>query len=128
MAHVPLRDALPHLDLAAEDELRRLASMLDGHPVPAERTAWHWYSQRIEPPPYAPDGRLYLLVLDATITLYSTGDDWLELTVDIAWRTPQQLTVNTAVEVACWCPQRRVLTRQPLPEPSCINRLTKPIR
>ena len=49
--------------------------------------------------------RTYLLLVDTTITLYESRDDWLELTLDIAWLAPPRLTVNAAVEVACWCPQ-----------------------
>jgi hypothetical protein len=48
---------------------------------------------------------MYLLLVDTTITLYGTRDDWLELTLDIAWIKPPKLTVNAAVEVACWCPR-----------------------
>jgi hypothetical protein len=40
-------------------------------------------------------------VLDTTITLADLDSDWLELTLDIAWRP--ELTVNAAVEVGCWC-------------------------
>lgn len=104
MAHVPLREVLPQAYLAAENQLRRLASTLDNHRLANGRTAWHWYPQRTRPPRVL-DGRLYLLIVDTTITMYNTSDDWLELTLDIAWREPQQLTVNAAVEVACWCPQ-----------------------
>jgi hypothetical protein len=66
--------------------------------------AWHWYPEHRKPP-QSWDGGLYLLLADTTITLFDTRDDWLELTLDIAWTAPSKLTVNAAVEVACWCPQ-----------------------
>jgi hypothetical protein len=65
---------------------------------------WHWYPNRRQPP-QSPQKDLYLLLVDTGITLYDTRDDWLELTLDIAWRAPQELCVNAAVEVACWCPK-----------------------
>lgn len=48
-----------------------------------------------------PAERSYELVFDTTITLFNQGSDWLELTLDVGWRP--ELTVNAAVEVACWC-------------------------
>jgi hypothetical protein len=105
MAHVPLREVLPRDYLSAEGELQRLASELDSHPSAADRTEWHWYPDRTEPPPPTSPGRLYQLLVDTTITLYDANYDWLELTLDIAWMTPPKLTVNAAVEVGCWCPQ-----------------------
>ena len=104
MAHVPLREVLPRDYLSAEGELRRLANELDSHPSAADRTVWQWYPDRTELPETS-TRRLYLLLLDTTITLYNTRDDWLELTLDIAWPAPPKLTVDAAVEVACWCPQ-----------------------
>jgi hypothetical protein len=104
IANVPLREVLPPAHLAAEDQLRTLATVLDQDRSAVGRTAWHWYPAHAESPRLA-EGRLYLLLVDATITLYNAGDDWLELTLDIAWREPQQLTVNASVQVACWCPQ-----------------------
>ena len=102
ITRVPLREVLPRRYSGAEDELRRLANELDRHPLAAERIAWHWYPDRTEPPQTSEPG-IYLLLVDTTITLYNTGDDWLELSLDIAWLAPAQLTVNAAVEVACWC-------------------------
>lgn len=102
IAHVPLHDVLPRNYVAAADDLRRLAHKLDTHRSAANRTVWHWYPEHAEPPPMSSE-RGYLLLVDTTIMLINTGDDWLELTVDIAWRP--KLTVNAAVEVACWCPQ-----------------------
>jgi hypothetical protein len=81
-----------------------LANELDSHPSAADRTVWHWYSGRTEPP-QSSDRRGYVLLIDTTITLFNTRDDWLELTLDIAWLAPPKLTVHAAVEVACWCPQ-----------------------
>lgn len=104
VAHVPLREVLPRDYLSAEGELRMLANELDSHPSAADRTAWHWYPDGTEPQQTS-NRRLYQLLVDTTITLYSTRDDWLELTLDIAWMAPPKLTVNAAVEVACWCPQ-----------------------
>ena len=102
MTHVPLQEVLPHDYLSAEGELRRLANELDSNPLAAERIVWHWYPGRKEPPQTA-ESRTYLLLVDTTITLYSTRDDWLELSLDIAWLASAKLTVNAAVEVACWC-------------------------
>jgi hypothetical protein len=94
---------LPPFCSSAEEEIRRLSSALERHRIAGGRTAWHWWPQHRQPSGLA-DGSTYSLVLDATITLLNTGVDWLELALDIAWRTPEQLTVNAAVEVACWCP------------------------
>jgi hypothetical protein len=102
IAHVPLREALPRDYAAAEDELRRLAHELERHPVAAGRIAWHWYPERTEPSQASEPGT-YLLLVDTTVTLYDTGDDWLELSLDVAWLAPAELTVSAAVEVACWC-------------------------
>lgn len=104
LADVPLGEVLPCDYLGAEGELRKLANDLDSHPRAAGRSAWHWYPERREPP-RAPGSAPYLLLVDTTITLYESRDDWLELTLDIAWLAPPRLTVNAAVEVACWCPQ-----------------------
>lgn len=104
LAQVPLGEVLPCDYVGAEDELRRLAHEFDGHPAIVGRSAWHWYPERKEPP-QSSDRGLYLLLVDTTITLYETRDDWLELTLDISWLAPPELTVNAAVEVACWCPQ-----------------------
>lgn len=104
MAYVPLRDVLPRDYLSAEGELRRLANELDGHRAAAGRTTWHWHPSRAEPPRTS-SKHLYDLLVDTTISLYDAGDDWLELTLDIAWTIPPKPTVNAAVEVACQCPQ-----------------------
>jgi hypothetical protein len=101
---VPLRDVLPPWLRTAEQDLRRSAHKLDRHPSAVDRIAWHWYPEHTEAASTFDEGN-YLLLADTTITLLNTGDDWLELTLDIAWRKPPQLTVNAAVEVACWCPQ-----------------------
>jgi len=105
MARVPLQQVLPHEYLDAEGELRRYADEFDSHPVATDRGTWHWYPEHRTRPAHIPGQTFYLLIVDTTITLYDTRDDWLELTLDIAWRTPSMLTVNAAVEVACWCPQ-----------------------
>jgi hypothetical protein len=106
MAHVPLREVLPGDYLSAEGDLRRLANELDSHLAAADRTAWHWYPDNRTQPSRTSNRRPYLLLLvDATITLYNTRDDWLELTLGIAWLAPPKLTVDAALEVACWCPQ-----------------------
>jgi hypothetical protein len=103
MAHVPLREVLPHDYLSADGELRRLANELESHPSAADRMVWHWYPHHREPPQTS-NPRLYLLLVDTTITLYNTPEDGLELTLDIAWLAPPKLTVSAAVEVTCWCP------------------------
>lgn len=103
LAQVPLGEVLPRDYAGAEDELRKLANELDRHASAVGRLAWHWYPERREPPQSSGSG-LYLLLVDTTITLCETRDDWLELTLDIAWRPSPKLTVNAAVEVACWCP------------------------
>jgi hypothetical protein len=94
---------LPHDYLAAEDELRGLAIPLDSHPSAADRVAWHWYPEDNSPPPASDELRIYRLLVDLTISLYDADSDWLELTLEIAWQQPSKLTVNAAVEVACWC-------------------------
>src|SRR5215469_5320621 len=104
LAHVPLGEVLPDDYADAEGELRKLAEALESHPSAAGRWAWHWYPEHREPP-QSSDREHYLLLTDTTTTLYNTRDDWLELTLDIAWIAPSKLTVNAAVEVACWCPQ-----------------------
>jgi hypothetical protein len=101
--------------MGAEHELRKLAIELDSDPSAADRSTWHWYPERREPSEPAPRG-IRLLLVDVTVTLYDTREDWLELTLDISWQVPPKLTVNAAVEVACWCPQNhnmhRVLSAQ----------------
>jgi hypothetical protein len=103
MERVPLRDVLPHDYLAVEDELRRLATQLDSHSSAVDRVARHWYPEHNSPPPASDELRIYLLLVDTAISLYDADSDWLELTLDIAWQQPSKLTVNAAVEVACWC-------------------------
>lgn len=97
--HVPLSDVLPSDYVAAMDELQRLARTLDLHRAAADRIGWWWYPEHRRPP----SGDAYVLLFDTTITLFNSGHDWLELTLDVAWRP--ELTVNAAVEVACWCQQ-----------------------
>lgn len=104
MARVPLREVLPRGYLSVEGELRTLANQLDSHPLAANRTQWRWHPDQTEPPPTSTE-HLHLLLVDTTITSYKTRDDWLELTLGIAWQVPPKLTVDAAVEVACWCPQ-----------------------
>jgi|GEM_PF-5889897 len=98
MARVPLRDVLPPEYVSAEEDLRSLAAELDGR----RSAVWHWYPDRTEP--YSVGGG-YVLLVDVTIPLHTSRYDWLELTLDISWRPAPTLTVNAAVEVACWCPQ-----------------------
>ena len=96
-------EVLPREHLGAEAELRRLANELEKHPLTAGRTAWHWYPGRTEPPTHSLDPGIHLLLVDTTITLYNRRDDWLELTLDIAWLAASTLAVSAAIEVACWC-------------------------
>ena len=98
---VPLSDVLPRELRAVELGLRRPAIELERHSAAGNRIGWHWYPEHSEPPP--PSSRAYQLLVDATITLLDGDHDWLELSLDIAWCPA--LTVNAAVEVACWCPQ-----------------------
>ncbi|WP_157437851.1 hypothetical protein [Actinoplanes subtropicus] len=95
-----MRDVLPLDYVAAGDDLTNLALRLETHRAAANRTAWHWYPEHAEHPQESSE-RGYLLLLDATIVLADLNTDWLELTLDIAWRP--ELTVNAAVEVGCWC-------------------------
>lgn len=97
---VPLSDVLPHDYAAAAGHLLRLAYELESHSLAAERIQWHWYPEH-NTKPAMPTGRGYQLVFDTTITLFDQSFDSLELTLDVAWRP--DLTVNAAVEVACWC-------------------------
>ncbi|MEV6849926.1 hypothetical protein [Actinoplanes sp. NPDC051411] len=101
IAQVPLAEALPPFCSGAEDELRRLSSALEQHRLAAGRTEWHWYPQH-STTPGQPEASHFLIVFDATVTLFSSGTDSLALTIDVAW-LGRQLTVNAAVEVACWC-------------------------
>lgn len=111
MTSVPLREVLSPEYLDAEDDLRTLAHKLDSHRSAAGRVAWHWYPGTEPPPTSTEPGEtagefgVYHLLVDATIQLYATGADWLELTLDIAWSPSSKVTVNAAVEVACWCIQ-----------------------
>lgn len=100
--HVPLADVLPSDYLSAMDELQRLAGALDLHPAAVDRIGWSWYPEHRKRPP-AGTGGAYVILFDTTIALFNSGHDWLELTLDVAWRSG--LTVNAAVEVACCCSQ-----------------------
>ncbi|GIJ38344.1 hypothetical protein Vwe01_16690 [Micromonospora andamanensis] len=99
---VPLPDVLPSEYAAALDELQRLGRTLDVHRAAATRIGWWWYPEHRQRPPVPADG-VHLLLFDTTITLFNSGQDWLELTLDVAWGS--RLTVNAAVEVGCWCSQ-----------------------
>ncbi|HEY0530254.1 MAG TPA: hypothetical protein VGD29_01500, partial [Actinoplanes sp.] len=48
-----------------------------------------------------PTGHGYALIFDTRITLFDQSFDSLELTMDVACHP--DLSVNAAVEVACWC-------------------------
>jgi hypothetical protein len=98
-ARVPLGEVLPTDYIGAERELRRLANELDSHPSATDRSTWHWSPGQREPSQPSPGSQL--LLVDDTITLYDIRQDWLELTLDIAWLEPPKLTVNAAIEVAC---------------------------
>ena len=95
LAHVPLGEVLPKDYQDAEGELQRLANGLGRQPSAADRSAWHWYPEHRQAP-QSPSRGPYLLLVDTTITLYDARDDWLELTLDIAWVEPPKLTVNAA--------------------------------
>jgi hypothetical protein len=97
---VPLSDVLPDDYVAGAGELRRLARALELHRAAAGRIQWWWFPEH-STPPSVPTERDYRLLFDTAITLFSTGYDWLALTLDVAWCP--ELTVNAAVEVACWC-------------------------
>ena len=98
-ARVPLGEVLPTDYIGAERELRRLANELDSHPSATDRSTWHWSPGQREPSQPSPGSQL--LLVDDTITLYDIRQDWLELTLDIAWLEPPKLAVNAAIEVAC---------------------------
>lgn len=102
IGHVPLADVLPSDYVAVMGELQRVAGALDLHPAAVDRIGWWWYPEHRKRPPVATDG-VYVLLFDTTIALFNSGHDWLELTLDVAWCSG--LTVNAAVEVACWCSQ-----------------------
>ncbi|MGW9192342.1 hypothetical protein [Micromonospora chersina] len=63
--------------------------------------AWESYTHERGPTP--PAAGAQLLVLSATVSLVNTGEDWLELSLLVAFDTPSLLEVAAAVEVACWC-------------------------
>ncbi|MEV4132152.1 hypothetical protein AB0J72_08295 [Dactylosporangium sp. NPDC049742] len=93
IVEVPLLEVLPRDCAAAVGEIRRLAGELDTHA--AGRVAWHWFPEHSRPAGHGD------VLLDASITLFNADADWLALTLDLAWSP--DLTVNAAVEVACWC-------------------------
>jgi hypothetical protein len=97
---LPLSDALPSDYAAAVGELRRSARVLEAHPAAVDRIGWWWYPKHRSLSSLQTE-HAYILLFDTTITLFNSGHDWLELTLDLAWRP--ELTVNAAVEVACWC-------------------------
>ena len=82
---VPLSDVLPSDHVAAADHLLRLVHELDVHPSAVGRIQWHWYPEH-NTKPAMPAERSYELVFDTTITLFNQSSDWLELTLDVAWR------------------------------------------
>jgi hypothetical protein len=93
---------LPSGFAAAERDLRRLAHDLEAHRSAAGHVQWHWYPEHNTKLATSTE-RICYLVFDTTITLFNQGNDWLELTLDVGWCP--ELTVNAAVEVACWCPK-----------------------
>ncbi|MDP9793063.1 hypothetical protein J2S43_001575 [Catenuloplanes nepalensis] len=97
-----MADVLPNDYVAVMGELQRLAGALDRHPAAVDRIGWWWYPEHRKRPPVATDG-VYVILLDTAIVLFNSGHDRLELTLNVAWCSA--LTVNAAVEVACWCPQ-----------------------
>jgi hypothetical protein len=101
IAYVPLSELLPAGFGRAEQRLRDLARRLEAHPA-AERMAWFWHPEHVDPPAALAED-LRQVLLWAAITLYNTRDDWLELSLSISWRDAGQLTAYAAVEVACWC-------------------------
>jgi hypothetical protein len=78
--------------------LRVALDHFERHSFAAGRIAWHWYPRHIQATPS--DERVYLMLVDATINLFHTGSNWLELTLDIAGRTSPVVAVNAAIEVA----------------------------
>lgn len=104
LADIPLSELLPEPYTTVLVELRRAGARLDSGRPATEPSRWFWYPANALPPS-APRPGISELLVGTGITLYSTGVDWLELTLDIAWAEPPRLAVSAAVEVACWCPQ-----------------------
>jgi hypothetical protein len=102
LTEVPLSDVLPSGFATAENDLRRLTINLEAHRSAVGHVQWHWHPEHKAGPATSAQG-IYYLVLDTTITLSNRDSDWFELTLDVSWCP--ELTVNAAVEVACWCPQ-----------------------
>jgi hypothetical protein len=100
LADVPLSDVLPIGFAAAERDLRRLTRDLEAHRSATGHVQWHWYPEHKAKPAITAQGVCYL-VFDTTITLFNRDNDWFDLTLDVGWCP--ELTVNAAVEVACWC-------------------------
>ena len=82
-AHVPFGEVLPYDYMGAEASCggwrpnsTATLRLAIGRPGTGIRSG--------ESPSIPGRGR-YLLLVDTTITLYDTRDDWLELALDIAW-------------------------------------------
>ncbi|MBU2664977.1 hypothetical protein KOI35_15850 [Actinoplanes bogorensis] len=80
------------------DELRRLVTELEAHPAATGRTRWNWFPNLMDRPAGGDD---YVVYLVGSITLFSTGVDWLDVELHLAW-DPHRV-VSASVNVACWC-------------------------
>ncbi|WP_200211071.1 hypothetical protein [Micromonospora coerulea] len=89
------------LGQSAYDRMCAAADVLPSAGPPNVQPAWESYTHEASLPP--PAAGVRLLVLSATVSVVDTGQDWLELSLQVAIDTPSLLEVAAAVEVACWC-------------------------
>ncbi|NYF56519.1 hypothetical protein [Micromonospora purpureochromogenes] len=89
------------LDHSAYDRMCAAADVLPSAGTPDVQPAWESYTHEDALP--RPAAGVQLLVLSATVSVVDTGQDWLELSLQVAFDTPSLLEVAAAVEVACWC-------------------------
>lgn len=89
------------LDSSVYDRMRAAADAMQSPGLPGAQPAWESYTHEPALPPPATGAQL--LVLSATVSLANTGEDWLELSLLVAFDTPSLLEVAATVEVACWC-------------------------
>lgn len=100
IGQIDLPALFPELTPPQADRLRCAGGVLDqlGHPV-----AWDWHPDHgLAESPTLRDG-IDLIVVSATVNLFQTVSDGLDLELVVSREDEWRLTVTATIEVACWC-------------------------